>query len=79
MLLTNSVLALQEALVFEEEGNEVVHFFMNTELLFKCERGFYNAGQILAIKNKKLDWIWILMVPLTIGLMIFIFVQQKLF
>jgi hypothetical protein len=38
--------------------------------LFKCEGGFYSAGQILAIKDKELDCIWILMVLLAIGLTI---------
>jgi hypothetical protein len=48
-----SVLALQEALTFEEEGNKTIHYFSHTETLFKG--GFYNAGQILAIKDKQLD------------------------
>jgi hypothetical protein len=25
--------------------------------IFKCEGGFYSAGQILALKDKELDWI----------------------
>jgi hypothetical protein len=37
LFLINSVLALQEALTFEEEGNKTVHYFSDTETLFKCE------------------------------------------
>jgi hypothetical protein len=35
------VLAHQEALTFEEEGNKTIHCFSDTETLFKG--GFYNA------------------------------------
>jgi hypothetical protein len=36
----SSVLALQETLTFEEEGNKTIHYFSDTETLFKCEGGF---------------------------------------
>jgi hypothetical protein len=55
MFLMDLILALQEALTFEEEGNKTIHYFLNTESLFKCEGGFYSTGQILAIKDKRLD------------------------
>jgi hypothetical protein len=70
LFLVGLVLALQEALTFEEEGNKTVHHFSDTETLFKCEGGFYSGGQTLAIKDKELDWIWILMVLLAVGLTI---------
>jgi hypothetical protein len=57
LFLMSLVLALQEALTFEEEGNKTIHYFSDTETLFKCEGGFYSAGQILALKDKELDWI----------------------
>jgi hypothetical protein len=51
-----SILALQEALTFEEEGNKTIHYFSDSEALFKCEGGFYNTGQILALRYRiKLD------------------------
>jgi hypothetical protein len=43
MFLMGSVLTLQEALAFEEEGNKMIYFFTDTESLFKCEGGFYSA------------------------------------
>jgi hypothetical protein len=55
LFLMGSVLALQEALTFKEEKNKTIHYFSDTETLFKCEGGFYSAGQILAIKDKELD------------------------
>jgi hypothetical protein len=70
LILMSSILVLQEALIFEEEGNKTVHYFSDSETLFKCEGGFYSAGQILALKDTELDWIWILMVFLAIGLTI---------
>jgi hypothetical protein len=54
---SSKVLALQEALTFEKEGNKTIHYFSDTEILFKCEGGFYSAGQILALKDTELDWI----------------------
>jgi hypothetical protein len=66
----DSVLVFQEVLVFEEEGNKKIHFCTNIKSLFKCEGGFYNTREILAIKDKELDWIWILMVLLAICLTI---------
>jgi hypothetical protein len=55
MFLMDSVLSLLEveALTFEEERNKTIHFFTDTESLFKCEGGFYFTGQILAIKELK--------------------------
>jgi hypothetical protein len=66
IILMASILALQEALTFEEEGNKTIHYFSDTETLSECEGGFYNAEQILTLKDKKLDWIWILMVLLVV-------------
>jgi hypothetical protein len=51
---TGFILALQEALTFEEKGNKTIHYFSNSEALFKCEGGFYSAGQILALKDIEL-------------------------
>jgi hypothetical protein len=56
MILMSSILALQKALAFEEEGNRMVQFFTDMESLFKHEGGFYSAGQIFAIKDKRLDF-----------------------
>jgi hypothetical protein len=70
LILISSILALQEVLTFEEEGNKTIHYFSDTESLFKCKGGFYSAGQILALKDTQLDWIWVLMVLLAIGLTI---------
>jgi hypothetical protein len=53
-----------------EEGNKTIHYFSDSETLFKCEGSFYSAGQILALKDIELDWIWILMMLLAIGLTI---------
>jgi hypothetical protein len=61
-------MALQEILAFKEDENKIVHFFINTDSLFKCEEGFYSVGQILDTKDKELDWIWILIILLTLGL-----------
>jgi hypothetical protein len=43
-MLMGSVLVLQEVLAFEEKRNKTIHFFMDTESLFKCEGDFYSAG-----------------------------------
>jgi hypothetical protein len=67
LILISSMLALQEALTFEEEGNKMIHYFWDSEALFKCEGGFYSGGQILALKDTELDWIRALMVLLAIG------------
>jgi hypothetical protein len=69
LILISSILDLQEALTFEE-ANKTIHYFSDSESLFKCEGGFYSAGQILALKDTQLDWIWVLMVLLAIGLTI---------
>jgi hypothetical protein len=52
---------------FHRKKNKTIHFFTDTDSSFKCEEGFYSAGQILATKYKELDWIWI-MVLLALGL-----------
>jgi H+/gluconate symporter-like permease len=70
IILMSLVLALQEALTFEEEGNKMIHYFSDSEALFKCEGGFYSGGQILALKDIELDWIWVMMILLVIGLTI---------
>jgi hypothetical protein len=70
LILMGSILALQEVLTFEEEDNKTIHYFSDSGALFKCEGNFYSAGQILALKDTELDWIWILMVLLAIGLTI---------
>jgi hypothetical protein len=44
MFLMGLILALQEALTFEEEGNKTIHFFTDTKSLFKCEGGFYSTS-----------------------------------
>jgi hypothetical protein len=33
-------MALQEALVFTEEKNKIVHFFRDSVELFECESGY---------------------------------------
>jgi hypothetical protein len=70
LILMGSILALQEALTFEEEGNKTIHYFSDSETLFKCEGGFYNVCQILVLKDTELEWMWILMILLAIGLTI---------
>jgi hypothetical protein len=40
----SSILILQEALTFEEEGNKTIHYFSDIEILFRCEGGFYNLS-----------------------------------
>jgi hypothetical protein len=62
LILMSSMLALQEALTFEEEKNKTIHYFSDSETLFKCEGGFYSAGQILALKDRELNWIWTFLV-----------------
>jgi hypothetical protein len=44
LILMSSILTLQEVLTFEEEGNKTIHYFSDSEMLFKCEGGFYSAG-----------------------------------
>jgi hypothetical protein len=56
--------------IFAEEGNKTIHFFKDSETLFKCEGGFYSASQLMAIKDNQLDWIWALMVLLAFGITI---------
>jgi hypothetical protein len=53
-----------------ETGYKTIHYFSDLESLFKCEGGFYSAGQIVVLKDTQLDWIWVLMVLLAIGLTI---------
>jgi hypothetical protein len=53
LFLMGLVLVLQEVLTFEEEWNKTINYFSDTETLFKYEGGFYSAGQILAIKDKR--------------------------
>jgi hypothetical protein len=36
LILMTSMLALQEALTFEEEGNKTTHYFSDSEIIFKC-------------------------------------------
>jgi hypothetical protein len=62
-------MVLQEAYSFAD-GNNIVHSFLDFSIVYKCERGFYNASQILADKNNNKDYIWGLMVLLILGLTI---------
>jgi hypothetical protein len=57
-------------LTFAEEDNKTIHFFTDSKTLFKCESGFYNVNQLMAIKDNQLDWIWVLMVLLIFGITI---------
>jgi hypothetical protein len=60
-------MTLQEAYSFTD-GNNTVHFFLDSSIVYKCEGGFYSASQILAEKNNNMDYIWGLMVLLALGL-----------
>jgi hypothetical protein len=63
------VMALQEAYSFTD-GNNIVHSFLNSSIVYKYEGGFYSASQILTHKDNNKDYIWGLMVLLTLGLTI---------
>jgi hypothetical protein len=41
------VMTLQEAYSFTG-GNNTVHSFLGSSIIYKCEGGFYSASQILA-------------------------------
>jgi hypothetical protein len=58
-------MALQEAYSFNS-----VHSFLDSAIVYKCEGGFYSASQILADKDNKKDYVWELMVLLTLGVTI---------
>jgi hypothetical protein len=42
-------MALQEAYSFID-GNNIVHSFLDSVIIYKCEGGFYSTSQILAGK-----------------------------
>jgi hypothetical protein len=46
---------LQEAYSFAD-GNNTVHSFLDSSIIYKCEGGFYNA-QILADKDNNMNYI----------------------
>jgi hypothetical protein len=54
-------MALQEAYSFTD-GNNTVHSFLDSSIVYKYEGGFYSASQILADKDNNMDYIWGLMV-----------------
>jgi hypothetical protein len=60
-------MALQEAYSFID-GNNSVHSFLDSKIVYKCEGRFYIAAQILADKDNSMDYIWGLMVLLALGL-----------
>jgi hypothetical protein len=60
-------LALQEACSFTD-GNDTLHSFLDSSIVYKCEGGFYSASQILTHKDNNKDYIWGLMVLLALGL-----------
>jgi predicted Abi (CAAX) family protease len=60
---------LQEAYLFVD-GNNTVHSFLDSSIVYKCEGGFYSASQILADKDNNMDYIWGLIVLLALGLTI---------
>jgi hypothetical protein len=57
-------MALQKTYSFTD-GNNTVHSFLDSSIVYKCEGGFYSISQILADKD-----IWGIMVLLTLGLTI---------
>jgi hypothetical protein len=63
----NLAMALQKAYSFIN-GNNTVHSFLDSSIVYKCEGGFYNTSQILANKDNNMDYIWGLMVLLALGL-----------
>jgi hypothetical protein len=52
-----------------KDKNKIIHSFLESGTLFKCQEDFYSTAQILANKNKNLDFIWFIMVLLTFGLL----------
>jgi hypothetical protein len=40
-IVIGAIIILQEVYVFID-GNETVHFFLDSGIVFKCERGFYS-------------------------------------
>jgi hypothetical protein len=49
-------MGFSRSISFWGKGNKTNHFFTNTKSLFKDKGGFYSVGQILAIKDKGLDF-----------------------
>jgi hypothetical protein len=60
-------MALQEAYSFTD-GNNTVHSFLDSPIVYKCEGGFYSTSKILTNKDNNMDYIWELMVLLALGL-----------
>jgi hypothetical protein len=59
-------MALQKTYSFTD-GNSTIHSFLDSSIVYKCEGGFYSASQILADKDNNMDYIWGLMVLLSLG------------
>jgi hypothetical protein len=66
VIVFNSILALQEAIPFKG-GNFTVHF-LNTALIYKCKKNFYNAVPITRIEDNNIKLLWFTTVILIIGL-----------
>jgi hypothetical protein len=61
------IMALQETCSFVD-GNNTVHSFLNSSIVYKCEGSLYSTSQILANKDNIMDYVWGLMVFLDLGL-----------
>jgi hypothetical protein len=57
LIFMGLVMALQEACSFTD-GNNTVHSFLDSSIVYKCEGGFYSESQILADKDNSKDYIW---------------------
>jgi hypothetical protein len=51
-------MALQEAYSFTD-GNVIVHSFLDSAVVYKCEGRFYNGSQILADKDNNMNCVWV--------------------
>jgi hypothetical protein len=57
IILFNTILALQEVIFFKD-GNLIVHFFLNTALIYKYKGDFYNAVPIIRIEDNNIKLLW---------------------
>jgi hypothetical protein len=60
-------MVLQEAYSFVY-GNNTVHSFLDSGIIYKCEGGFYSPSQNLVDKDNNKDYVWGLMVLLVLRL-----------
>jgi hypothetical protein len=67
LICYSMVFALQKTTIFKD-GNIIVHFFLDTALIYKCKGDFYNAVPITRIEDNNIKLLWLSMIVLTIGL-----------